>query len=555
MSYTREKLGELLVRVGLISAEQLESALDEQVRTGGKFGEVLIRELVLSEDEIAEALAEQKGLEHVNLANVSIDRSAVVLLPVRMEQRRGVIPIGFDEDRLILAMADPLDVEAIDEAELRTGFKVVPVVASYSQVQYAIEKYAVASDALQELEQNELDSEERLEAEGEIEGDVPVVRIVNQLLREAVMDRASDIHFEPQERGVRVRYRIDGVLQDVAHLPKTSQAGLCSRIKVMSEMDITERRRPQDGRIALKMDDRPLDLRVATLPTPLGESIVIRILNSGVSFHCVDDLGISEHNRAILDRMIKKPYGCILIAGPTGSGKSTTLYSILQEINLPSRKIVTVEDPIEYQMEGLTQVAVNPRIGLTFAAGLRTILRCDPDVVMVGEVRDPETASIAVKAALTGHLVFSSIHTNDAPSALTRLADMGVEPYVTSSALIGTIAQRLVRVLCPHCKEQVEMSHERLVGAGYDEEESLTVQLYQSVGCEKCRGTGFLGRLAVFEFMEMDDELTRLTLRNAPSEEIRCMAVERGMVTLRRDGLDKAAAGITSLDEVDRVVV
>ena len=555
MSYTREKLGELLVRVGLITADQLDSALDEQLRTGGKLGEVLVRGLVLSEEDIAEALAKQKGLEHVNLANVSIDRSAVVLLPVRMEKRRAVIPVGFNEDRLVLAMADPLDVEAIDEAELRTGFKIEPVVASYSQVLYAIEKYAVASDALQELEQNEIDAELDLEAQGEIEGDVPVVRIVNQLLREAVMDRASDVHFEPQEHGVRVRYRIDGVLQDIAHLPKTSQAGLLSRIKVMADMDITERRRPQDGRIALRMDDRPLDFRVATLPTPAGESIVIRILNSGVSFHCIDDLGISVHNREILDRMIKKPYGCVLIAGPTGSGKSTTLYSILQEINLPSRKIVTVEDPIEYAMEGLTQVAVNARIGLNFATGLRTILRCDPDVVMVGEIRDPETASIAVKAALTGHLVFSSIHTNDAPSALTRLADMGVEPYVTSSALIGTIAQRLVRVLCPHCKEKIVTSPELLVAAGYGEDEAREVELYRPVGCEKCRGTGFLGRLAVFELMEMDDELTQLTLRNAPSDEIRCIAVERGMVTLRRDALDKAAAGITSLDEVDRVVV
>jgi len=433
VSYTREKLGELLVRVGLVSTDQLESALIEQVETGGKLGEILVRELVVSEDDIAQALAEQKGLGHVNLASVTVDRSAVVLLPVRMEKRRGVIPIGFNEGRLVLAMADPLDVEAIDEAELRTGFKVEPVVASHSQVQYAIEKYAVASDALQELAQHELDSETDAEVDGEIEGDVPVVRIVNQLLREGVMDRASDIHFEPQEHGVRVRYRIDGVLQDVADLPKTSQPGLLSRIKVMADMDITERRRPQDGRIALRMDDRPLDLRVATLPTPLGESIVIRILNSGVSFHAIGELGLSAHNREILDRMITKPYGCILIAGPTGSGKTTTLYSVLQEINLPSRKIVTVEDPIEYQMEGLTQVAVNARISLTFAAGLRTILRSDPDVVMVGEVRDPETASIAVKAALTGHLVFSSIHTNDAPSALTRLSDMGVEPYVTSS--------------------------------------------------------------------------------------------------------------------------
>jgi len=553
VSYSREKLGELLVRVGLISDEQLDLALDEQIRTGGKLGEVLAHSLILTEDQIAEALAEQKGLAHINLAGVDIDRAAVVLLPVRMEQRRGVIPIGFKEGRLVLAMADPLDVEAIDEAELRTGFKVEAVVASASQVQYAIEKYAVSSDALQELEQFEVQDGAE-EEDAVVEGDVPVVRIVNQLIREGVIDQASDIHFEAEESGVRVRYRIDGVLQDVARLPKSSQAGLTSRIKVMAEMDITERRRPQDGRIALRIDDRPVDLRVATLPTPLGEGIVIRILNSQVAFHSIDDLGLSERNYEMIQRMLHKPYGCIFLAGPTGSGKTTTLYAALQAINSPSRKIVTVEDPIEYRMEGLTQVAVNHRIGLTFAAGLRTILRFDPDVVMVGEVRDPETAAIAVRAALTGHLVLSSIHTNDAPSALTRLSDMGVEPYVTASALVGAIAQRLVRKLCPKCKQPVDIPLERLEAAGFTPAEIRTLVTYGPVGCRDCRETGFKGRQAIYEIMEMDEELTRLTLRHAPADELREVAIERGMVTLRRDALDKVVAGVTSLDEVDRVV-
>lgn len=554
MSYTRERLGELLIRVGILSDDDLQLALDEQVRTGGKLGEVLVSSLILTEDQIAGALAEQKGLEHINLAGIEIDRSAAVMLPVRMEQRRAVIPIGFRDGQLVLAMADPLDVEAIDEAELRTGFKIQAVVASASQVHYAIEKYAVSPDALQELEQSEGSQEDEPD-ETALEGDVPVVRIVNQLLREAVIDGASDIHFEAEEHDVRVRYRIDGVLQDVANLPKSSQAGLLSRIKVMADMDITERRRPQDGRIALKVEDRPVDLRVASLPTPLGEGIVIRILNSGVAFHSLDDMGLSVGNRAILDRMLRKPYGCIFLAGPTGSGKTTTLYAALQEINDPTRKIVTVEDPIEYRMEGLTQVAVNPRVGLTFATGLRTILRYDPDIVMVGEVRDPETASIAVRAALTGHLVLSSIHTNDAPSALTRLSDMGVEPYVTASALVGAIAQRLVRKLCPECKQPVEIPSERLIAAGFTAEEVSSLTAYGPVGCSKCRGTGFKGRQAVFEIMEMDDELTRLTLRHADAAELRDAAIERGMVTLRRDALDKVIAGITSLDEVDRVVI
>ena len=554
MSYTRERLGELLVRVDLITDEQLDAALSEQVRTGGKLGEVLVRALTLTEDQIARALAEQKGLEHVNLAGIAIDRAAVVLLPVRMERRRNVIPIGFKNDMLILAMADPLDVEAVDEAELRSGMKVEAVVATMSQIQYAIDKYAVASDALQELELSEL-TDAADEDLGALEGDVPVVRIINQLIREGVVDRASDIHFEATERGVRVRYRIDGVLQDVAMLPKSSQAGLLSRIKVMADMDITERRRPQDGRIALRVDERPIDLRVATLPTPLGEGIVIRILNSEVAFHAVSDLGLSGHNLEALQRMLLKPYGCILLAGPTGSGKTTTLYAALQEINIPTRKIITVEDPIEYRMDGLTQVAVNPRVGLTFAAGLRTILRFDPDVVMVGEVRDPETASIAVRASLTGHLVLSSIHTNDAPAAITRLSDMGVEPYVTASALIGAIAQRLVRLLCPACKKPVKLLRERLLAAGYSELELKTLQTWAPAGCPECRDTGYRGRQAIFEVMELDEELTRLTLRNAPADELRSMAIERGMISLRRDALDKVAQGLTSLDEVDRVVI
>ena len=558
MEYSREKMGELLVRVGLITPGQLETALAEQARDGGKLGELLVRDLIVSEEELAQALAEQKGLTHVNLATVNVDRSAVVLLPVRMEKRRGVIPIGFDDDgQLVLAMADPLDVEAIDEAEIRTGHKVHPVVASSSQVEYAIEKYAVASDALMELSQAEDEETETREitAGAMVDGEVPIVRIVNQLLREAVIDRASDIHFEPVEGGVRVRYRIDGVLQDVQLLPKASQAELTSRLKVMADMDITERRRPQDGRIAVKMDNRPLDLRVATLPTPLGEGIVIRVLNSGVAFHRIDELGLSDANRATLTRMLHRPYGAILIAGPTGSGKTTTLYAALQEVNDPDRKIVTIEDPIEYRMEGPTQVAANHKIGLTFAVGLRTMLRFDPDIMMVGEMRDPETASMAVRAALTGHLVLSSIHTNDAPSALTRVTDMGVEPYVTSSALIGSVAQRLVRVLCPKCKKPAQMSWERLVAAGFGEEEAAAVQPYGPVGCEQCRGTGYVGRTAVFEIMEMDEDLTRLFLKNAPADQLRTLAVTKGMRSLRHDALDKVAAGVTSLDEVDRTVM
>ena len=413
-----------------------------------------------------------------------------MLLPWRMARLRGVIPIGFDDGRLMLAMSDPLDVEAIDETELRTGYKVDPVVASASQVLYAIEKYSVASDTLQQLEQAEGGVVEEAEdfAQAEIEGDVPIVRIVNQLLREAVADRASDVHFEPEEDRVRVRYRIDGVLQDVASLPKNAQAGLTSRIKVMADMDITERRRPQDGRIALRIDGEPLDLRVATLPTPLGEGIVIRVLNSGVSFHSIDDLGLSADNLA---KFAEDAAQALWLRPDRGSDRirqdHDALRGAAEHQRTHQRKIITIEDPIEYRMSGLSQVAVNPRVALTFAAGLRTVLRFDPDVVMVGEVRDPETASIAVRAALTGHLVLSSIHTNDAPSALTRITDMGVESYVTSSALLGAVAQRLVRQLCPKCKRPAKVSDERLRAAGFEAYELLGLKTYESVGCDACR--------------------------------------------------------------------
>ncbi len=323
----------------------------------------------------------------------------------------------------------------------------------------------------------------------------------------------------------------------------------------MADMDIAERRRPQDGRIAVKMDDRPIDIRVASLPTPAGESLVLRILNTELMFRSIDDLGFDPGNRRRFDSLISRPYGALLVAGPTGSGKSTTMYAALQELNKPYRKIITVEDPIEYQMEGVVQVAINPKIGLTFATGLRTILRSDPDMVMVGEIRDPETAEIAVRSALTGHLVLSSIHTNDAPSALTRLTDMGVPPYITSSGLLGVVAQRLVRKLCDECKEPVAVSPAKMLAAGFTEEECEHITIYKAVGCDSCGGSGYRGRIAVFEIFEMDENMTRLFLERAPAEELRRLALQQGMVSLRRDALDKVAAGITSLEEIDRVVV
>lgn len=555
MVYSRERLGELLVRAGLITAEQLEQMLEVQARDGGKLGEILVSQLVLTEDQIVEALAEQKGLEHVSLSGYDIDRAAVNLIPERMAFTRLVIPIAFDGSSLILAMADPLDIEAIDDVEMRTGLRVTPVVASRSQIVHAIDKYVASVDAFHDVVQTTLDEAVDAEESATAAEDVPIVRLVNQLIREAVRDGASDIHVEPGAKSVKVRNRIDGVLQEVMTLPAASRAGVTSRIKIMAEMDIAERRRPQDGRIAVRVDDRPVDIRVASLPTPLGESIVMRILNSELSFKELADVGMTEDDMRKVRELLARPFGALLIAGPTGSGKSTTLYGALKELNVPSRKIITVEDPIEYQMAGVTQMPVHVRIGLTFAAGLRTILRSDPDVVMVGEIRDPETAEIAVRAALTGHLVLSSIHTNDAPGALNRLTDMGVPPYITSSGLLGVVSQRLVRRLCPHCKEPVRVSGPRKVAAGFTAAESKRVKLYGPVGCDKCSNSGYKGRVGVFEVMAMDEQLTRAFLDHAPAEELRDIALAAGMTPLRRDALDKVAAGITSLEEVDRVVI
>lgn len=556
MDLTRPRMGQALVRDGLITPDQLERALQEQTVAGGRVGEVLVRNLILTEEQIARAIARREGIRHLDLTDAEIDLAAVSLVPVRTALRRVMIPIGFHNGKLVLAMGDPLDVQAIDEAELWSHWKVEPVAVAATQVRYAIQKFAVEPDAIHELgdEQDDAGASEESDP-GEGDEGVPVVRIVNQFLHGAVRDRASDVHFEPEEHALRVRSRIDGVLVESAELPKSSQAGLISRIKVMADIDIIERRRPQDGRISVVVDDRSVDMRVATLPTPLGESIVVRVLDSSQRTLSLDEIGLSAQQSEQLRRMLSKPYGAVFVAGPTRSGKTTTLYAALSLLNSPTRKIITIEDPIEYRAPGITQVGVNSRIGLTFASGLREVLRSDPDVVMVGEVRDAETAAIAVRAALTGHVVLSSIHTNDAPSALTRLDDMGVEPYISSSALIGAIAQRLVRVLCTKCKQRVSIPKNVLVAAGFTEEEADRVQVYGPVGCTQCRNTGYHGRIGVFEIMEMNAPLRTLLLGRAPAEEVRHMAIRGGMRTLRRDALDKVAAGTTSMEELARVVI
>lgn len=555
MSYSNERLGEMLRAAGLIDQGVLDDALRRQSESGGKLGEILIQSRALSEQQIASVLASQKGYQHVNLASFPIDGAVAMLLPERAARKRMCLPIALHKGRIILAMADPLDVEAMDEVELITGKKVTPVVAAASQVKYAIEKYIAGADALHELSNDSVDEDGLGDIEVSDSG-VAVVRVVNQIISEAVLSDASDIHFEPQENVVSVRSRVDGVLRELTVLPKTSQAELLSRVKVMADMDITERRRPQDGRFSVVVDGNPLDVRVATLPTAWGEAITLRILDSQVAFRPLEKTGLSDADLGKLMGMLGKPYGALFVSGPTGSGKSTTLYALMHVVSTPERKVISVEDPVEYRMRGVTQIAVNQRIGLSFAAGLRTILRSDPDVVMVGEVRDPETAQISVRAALTGHLVLTSIHTNDAPSALTRLTDMGVPQYITSSGLLGSVAQRLVRVLCPACKTPVDsVKREVLLAAGFAETELDGLVIHRANGCPECAHTGYKGRIGVFEVMEFTDELQELFVRGGSAHELRKVAIAGGMNTLRRDALDKVKAGTTSLEEMNRVVV
>jgi type IV pilus assembly protein PilB len=552
MAYTRERLGELLVKTGLIDQEQLDAGLEHQLQFGGKLGQILVEQLIVSEEQLADTLAEQKGLERVSLANYPIDRDAVAILPERVARRRMIVPLKFEDDYIVVAVADPLDLEAVDEVEVRSGRKAHLVVATESQIRYAIDKYMASHDAFQDVvESSGADggsSDERIDEAVAAGADVPVVRLVNQLIREAVNDRASDIHLEPMAKDVVVRYRVDGVLHEVMRIPRSARAEITSRIKIMADMNIAERRRPQDGRIRAVIEGRDVDFRVASVPTPHGESIVIRVLNQDLTPLDLEDLGMGAAHLVTMETLLAKPYGAILVAGPTGSGKSTSMYASLKRLNDVSRKIITVEEPIEYQMNGITQMGVNVHIGLTFAAGLRQILRSDPDVVMVGEIRDPETAEIAVRAALTGHLVLSSIHT-------TRLVDMGVAPYVTSSALLAVVAQRLARKLCPKCKAKVDVPVDALVRLGMDSKKAAKAKIYGPVGCDSCFNTGYRGRVGLFEVMVMDDDLRKLFLREAPSEQLRVLAIEHGMRTLRDDAIDKVLQGVTSLQEIARVVI
>lgn len=513
-----------------------------------------------SDLDSARARATLAGIPYVELLDYPIDHSAISFVAATICRRHEVLPIGINNGRLVLAMADPGNVVALDDVRASSKMQISPVGVERIDLLAAIDRFLRADNELSDLtsailEKNVPQESNDFGVSDSLGDDAPIVRFVNLLVSQAIQDHASDIHIEPDEHDVRVRYRIDGVLHEMQTAPKSIQSGVISRLKIMSEIDIAERRKPQDGRMSVRHGGRKIDLRVATLPTVWGEKIVMRILDNPNSSLDVHDLALLDRNFTAYEKSYTKPYGMILITGPTGSGKSTTLYTTLGAVSRPEINVITVEDPVEYRMKGINQVQVNPKAGLTFASALRSILRSDPDVVLIGEIRDHETAQIAVEASLTGHLVLSTLHTNDAPSAITRLTEMDIEPFLVGSALDSVMAQRLTRRLCAHCKQPVEHDPEYLAKLRFAfNPDQMPPTIYQPVGCPSCSNTGYRGRIAVHEVMTVTEEIERLAVARASSAEIGRMAREQGMITLREDGWAKVQMGLTSVEEILRVV-
>jgi type IV pilus assembly protein PilB len=553
-----KQLGDILLENGLVTGAQLTNAYEEHQRSGRSLGRVLVEQGVLSEGQLVAALATQIGLRFVDLSDFSVDGSAVSRVPNAVCRRYTVLPIGYEDGKLLVAMADPANVFAIDDIRSLTGMDVKPAVATRADVLAAINRYHRADSELDDLTMTLTDAgeDDDLSNVSEVIEDAPVVKFVNLLITQAIQDRASDIHIEPTERDLRVRFRIDGVLHEVMRSPKNIQSGVTSRLKIMADINIAERRIPQDGRLSVNTNGKKVDLRVATLPTVWGEKVVMRILDNSTAMLNLSDLGFSQSNYDRFAQSFTKPYGMLLVTGPTGSGKSTTLYATLNIVNSPDKNVITVEDPVEYRLAGINQVQTNVKAGLTFASALRSILRSDPDIVLIGEIRDHETAQIAIEAALTGHLVLSTLHTNDAPSAISRLIEMGIEPFLVGSALDCVLAQRLARRLCSKCKEAYVPTPEALIQARYPWQDGEPLPtLYRPGGCSACSKTGYKGRLALHEVMAVTEQIERLAVERASAEAIGVVARQQGMAMLRDDGLEKVTAGVTSLEEIFRVVV
>jgi type IV pilus assembly protein PilB len=546
-------LTDVLVELGFAGREQVEDAITRSRTAGTQPEKLLLDAGTITQDQLARAIAERHGLDHLDLGVFKVDMGAANLVGNSAAKRYEAVPVAFVGDRaLLVAMADPANVLAIDDIALLTGYEVRPAVASREDLANLVSRLTrlddvVASAALEE----ELDDVAEVVDLRESADDAPVIKLVNQIVAQAVEQGASDIHLEPDGQQMRVRFRIDGVLVESTSVPRRMVNGVVSRVKIMSDLDIAERRVPQDGRVGLTIDGHHVDLRVVTLPSVHGESAVIRILDKSNVVLELDKLGMGPDDHARFKKAFSQAYGAVLVTGPTGSGKSTSLYAALGTLNVPEKNIITIEDPVEYQVDGITQVQVNPKAGLTFANGLRSMMRADPDIIMVGEIRDKETAQIAVEAALTGHLVLSTLHTNDAPTAITRLVEMGIEPFLVASAIDCVVAQRLARTLCQHCKRRTIVPGEVLRENGFPARTDL--EAYEPVGCTRCGGSGYKGRVGLYEVMVLDEELRTMAIERASADRIGEAAARKGMRRLRDDGLEKIAQGRTSVAEVARV--
>jgi type IV pilus assembly protein PilB len=568
-----QRLGDLLVKEKVITQEQLEQALKIQKENNSRLGSALVRLGFLSEEDVTNFLSRQYGVPAINLSYFEIDPSVVKLIPFETARRYQILPLSRVGASLTIAMVDPTNVFAMDDIKFMTGFNIEPVVASETAIMEAVEKaYGTTQD--EETLESVMASIDAAEADVEVqeeEGDValaelekaadeaPIVRLVNGILMEAVKKGASDIHMEPYEKEYRVRFRIDGMLQTIMSPALKFKDAITSRVKIMAKLDISEKRLPQDGRIMLKMQvggkKKALDYRVSTLPTLWGEKVVLRLLDKENLRLDMTKLGFEPESLEKFQRAILKPYGMVLVTGPTGSGKTNTLYSAISLLNKPDTNIMTAEDPVEFQLAGVNQVQMKEQIGLNFAAALRAFLRQDPNIILVGEIRDFETAEIAIKAALTGHLVLSTLHTNGAPETISRLMNMGIEPFLVATSVHLIVAQRLVRRICTECKEKVDLPPQALIEAGFSPEESRTVSVMKGKGCSHCNNSGYKGRAGLYEVMEIDDDIRELILVGASATELKKKAIEHGMITLRRSGLIKAAAGVTTLEEVARETV
>lgn len=570
MSLRKKEVEELLIENGLITERQLSRAQDQATKLGEPVTKILIGMGFVTDKDVTEMMGIQLNVDFVDLDNINLDPDTVKLIPDNLAKRYNVIPIELvDNMRIRLAMADPSDILAIDDIRLVTGYDIDPVIATESSLkkvigtQFGSTDLAEVEDVTKEISaadfgdmevDDNAEEEVSLDEMKQLVDEAPIVRVVNLIISQAINDKTSDIHIEPDAKSVRVRYRVDGVLHEVMQPPKHIQAPMVSRIKIMSSLDIAERRIPQDGKIHLKHEGREYDLRVSTLPCVHGEKVVMRILDRGSVMIGLGKLGFYPEIQAQLETMVDKPYGMVLVTGPTGSGKSTTLYSILNRLNTVGVNIMTVEDPVEYQIAGINQVQQNNKAGLTFAAALRSFLRQDPDIIMVGEIRDGETAGIAVESALTGHLVLSTLHTNDSPGAITRLTEMGIEPFLCSSSIICVLAQRLARTICSNCKEAYIPPTESIRKFGLAAYTDSEITFYKGRGCDTCKMSGYKGRTGIHELLVMSDRLRSLVLQRASTAELRQCAIEEGMKTMPDDGLRKVLDGITTIEECLRVV-